>query len=185
LKAKEPQAIAKPDTEAIFRAAERNAPGGREALRELVASEPGLAEIVPVAMGLAYYVESALRKHACAGNGVLEEFLPQELAALRGALARRGDGGLEQLLIERVVLSWLVLAAAEHRRASLWLGGEVGHERAQFWDRRVSRLAGDFARACRTLATVRRLLVPAIGQLNVAQQQVNVATLSSEEGAVD
>lgn len=178
------KAIAKPDPVAIFRAAERNAPGGREALRELVASEPGLAELVPVAMGLAHHVESALRKHACAGDGVLEEFLPQELVALREKLARPGDCGLERLLTERVVLAWLALSAAEYRRASLWLGDTVSYEQAAFWDRRVARLSTDFLRACRALAATRRLLVPAIRQLNLGEQQINIATLSSEEGAV-
>ena len=40
----------------------------------------------------------------------------------------------------------------------------------------VLLLASGFLKACRSLATVRRLLVPAIRQLNVAEQQVDVAT---------
>jgi hypothetical protein len=40
----------------------------------------------------------------------------------------------------------------------------------------VLLLASGLLKACRTLATVGRLLVPAIRQLNIAEQQVNVAT---------
>jgi hypothetical protein len=185
VKPKHPEAIAKSEVGAIFKAAERNRPGGREALRELLQSEPGLAELVPPAMGLACHTENALRKQASAGNGILEEFLPQELVALRENLARPGDGGLEELLIERVVLAWLTLTTAEYRRAGLWEGESVALEQAQFWDRRVARLSADFSRACRTLATVRRLLVPAIRQLNIGQSQINVAGTSGDEVAAN
>jgi hypothetical protein len=180
MKSKESDSVATADAAAIVKAAAVNAAGSRPALRELLARDPALAEVLATSMGLAWHAERAALHHATVDNALLEELVPRELAALRTKLARPGDGGLEELLVERVVLAWLALTAAEHRRASLWLGDDVGHERAQFWDRRVSRLAGDFARACRTLATVRRLLVPAIGQLNIGQQQVNVSAETIE-----
>lgn len=166
--------IAKRDPEAILHAAAANRPGSREALKQLLASDPALAER-ELASGLAGQAENAALEYASAGNALLQELLPRELGVLRTKLARPGDGALEELLIERVVLAWLSLTAAEHRRASLWPADNVAYERANFWDRRVTRLNADFLRASRTLATVRRLLVPSIRQLNIGAQQVNVA----------
>jgi hypothetical protein len=184
MKRRNPNSIATTDGAAIVTAAAADAPGSRLALKDLLARDPALAELIATSMGLAWHAENAALHHATADNALLEELVPRELAALRTKLARPDDDGLEELLIERVALAWLALTAAEHRRASLWLDDTVPVETARFWDRRVSRLNNDLLRACRALATVRRLLVPAIAQLNIGQQQVNVATLSSEEGAV-
>ncbi len=159
---------------AIVMAAAANKPGSREPLRELLRSDPELAERT-LAFGIATKAEMAALQAAGAGNALLAELLPRELDALRKRLARPTDGALEELLIERVSLAWLVATAAELRRADMWCADSVSHERAAFWDRRVTRLSGDFLRACRTLATVRRLLVPSIRQLNIGQQQVNLA----------
>jgi hypothetical protein len=181
---KKPNSIATTDGAAIITAAAVNAEGSREALQEMLVGDPELAELIATKMGLAYHSEAAVRHHATANNVLLEELVPGELAALRTKLARPGDGGLEQLLIERVVLAWLALSAAEYRRAGLWLADTAPVEMARFWDHRVARLNTDFLRACRALATVRRLLVPAIRQLNLGEQQINIATLSTEEAPV-
>ncbi len=174
--------IATGDGAAIITAAAANTEGSREALQEMLAGDPELAELIATKMGLAYHSEAAVRHHATANNVLLQELVPGELAALRTKLARPGDGGLEQLLIERVVLAWLALSAAECRRADLWLADSVPVEMARFWDRRVSRLNNDLLRACRALATVRRLLVPPIRQLNIGRQQVNVSAESTDGG---
>jgi len=171
--------IAKSDPNAILEAAAANKPGSREALKRLLETEPALAERV-LASGIAGQAQGVALQAATAKNALLEEIVPRELAALRKKLARPGDGALEELLIERVLVAWMVLNTAEHRRANLWCADSVPNERAEFWDRRVTRLNSDFLRACRTLATVRRLLVPTIRQLNIGQQQVNVATEVAE-----
>ena len=48
---------------------------------------------------------------------------------------------------------------------------------ATFWDRHVSTLHGDFLKACRALADVRRLARPTVlAQMNIAdKQQINVS----------
>ena len=81
---------------------------------------------------------------------------------------------MEKLLVQRVALCWLALNSAESLRADKWRPS-LSTEAADFWDRHVSRLNSDFLKACRTLATVRRLLRPMMAQVNIAEQQVNVA----------
>lgn len=104
-----------------------------------------------------------------------QESLKAHLSQMQQKLAQPGDGELERLLAERVVLAWLVLHEAEVRRATRW-HGSIAFTDAGFWDRHVSKLQSDFLRACRTLAVVRGLDKPGpLAQINIAeQQQVNV-----------
>jgi hypothetical protein len=176
-----PNSIAMTDAAAIVKGADTNTAGSRAALQRLLAGDPARAEAIVTATGLAAHAESAALDYAASHSDLLHELLPRELAELRARLACPGDGALEQLLIERIALTWLVLTTAEHRRASLWLADSVPRANAEFLDHRVARLSSDFLRACRALATTRRLLVPAIRQLNITQQQVNLVPASSEE----
>ena len=86
-------------------------------------------------------------------------------------LARPGDGALERLLIQQIVLAWLKLAFTEHHhRHYLATGGTVKEH--DFWERRLSAAQRRYLRAIETLARVRRLQLPAV-QVNIAEQQVN------------
>ena len=122
---------------------------------------------------LAANAEEAILDSAYRGDVLHEETARAELELLRVSLARPSDDALERLLIERISLCWLALNIAELRR------GQRGQsslelETRDFWDRHISRLNADFLKACKTLATVRRLRVPAV-QMNFAHQQINVA----------
>ena len=112
---------------------------------------------------------------ATGDDPVGEESARRWLADMRKGLERPGDGELERLLIERLVLSWFAVNHAEKCRA---MAGreEMTIANATFWDRHVSRLAADFQKACRTLAEVRRLARPTVlAQMNIAdKQQMNI-----------
>lgn len=146
--------------------------GSRKALSDLLAQRPELAGIGGDAMRLA---ESSIIEVATGGNALREESTRRWLSELRQELSDSGDGELHRLMIQRVALTWLALAAAEESRAEKWRQG-ISRVDAEFWDRHVSRLQLDFTRACKALSWVRRLMKPAVvAQVNIAeQQQINI-----------
>ena len=152
----------------VFQAAVANREHSRPRLRELLAQRSDLVEAIGT---LASELEYRLVEHAAGPQILLQEGLRAELNLRRDDLRQTQDGPLERLLIDQIVLCWLNLMTAERRRNERWSDG-ISNESADFWDRHVARLRTDYLRAIRSLASVRRILVPAI-QVNVAEQQVN------------
>jgi hypothetical protein len=60
------------------------------------------------------------------------------------------------------------------RQAALFEGAGGRFVQAEYWQKQQERAQRRYLAAMRTLAQVRRLLVPAV-QLNIAENQVNVA----------
>lgn len=119
---------------------------------------------------VALRVEDAVIKQT-SGN-LTEGTMRFRITETRANLAEPGDTELEEMLIKRVVLCWMVLNEAEMQRAQLWQRGEVKLKLADYWDKRVSRLHSDYLKACQALARVRKLRRPVI-QVNVADKQIN------------
>lgn len=151
--------------------ANRSLPGSREALKALVAGPCGalLAEGYGDA---ARNAEERVIGYVSGGNVLVDETTRRWIADVRADLAEPGDTELEAMLVYRVSLCWLAVNAAEQLRAEKWEGG-IGTEQADFWDRHVSRVQSDFLKACRALATVRKLRRPVL-QMNIAEKQINV-----------
>ncbi len=93
-------------------------------------------------------------------------------ARLAVDLARPGDGELERLLVQQVVLCWLKLAYTEHQHRHYLTNGGATITQCDFWERRLSAAQHRYLRATEALARVRRLQLPAV-QVNIAEQQVN------------
>ncbi|MCB9150723.1 MAG: hypothetical protein H6641_18370 [Caldilineaceae bacterium] len=76
-----------------------------------------------------------------------------ELDDMRSELGFDDASGLERLLIDAVVLSWLRLQHTEYWRseADTWQARE-------YWDKQLSAAQRRFLRACESLAKVRKLL---------------------------
>ena len=97
------------------------------------------------------------------------------LDAMRAELRHPGDGQLEALLIDQVLICWLdesltrmAYATAQH---------ELSNDGAELWQRKLSMTQARYLRALETLARVRKLIRQTV-QINIAQpgaQQVNVA----------
>jgi hypothetical protein len=81
---------------------------------------------------------------------------------------------LERLLVERIVICWLQVQIAESKYIAV-MKGDTTFARARFYEDLMDRAQRRYLAAIKTLAQVRRLQLPAVGQLNVAQNQVNVA----------
>lgn len=104
------------------------------------------------------------------------------LESMRDELGYATAGGLQRLLIDRVVVCWLRVQQAEHIRTSKDKEG-VGIQSSRYFDRRLEMAHKSFLSACKTLAQVRKLLKPAVTQVNIGGQQVNVANI--EAGAAE
>jgi hypothetical protein len=107
-----------------------------------------------------------------AGNDIaMKETLSRKIDAIRDDLAGPNPTPLERILCERLALCWFD-AHEMDRRFSDQSG--ISFKIAAYRENRRDRAHKRFLSACRTLATVRKLALPAI-QVNVARRQVNVA----------
>lgn len=152
----------------VLLAASRSEPNSREKVRDLLTRCPEWVERLG---SLADDAERALIEPS-RDQVLLQESVRAELRSLREELRQPCDGALESLIVRRIALCWAALNTAEEQRACKWQQG-ISDASAVFWDRHVSRLHSDFLRACRTLATVRKLRLPSV-QVNIGAQQVNV-----------
>lgn len=157
----------------IINSASKGCKGSREALLKLLDQYPGIEGLFG---DLALLAEDHLLSMTAGKNVLRRESTRRFLVNMRQRLAQPGDGELERLVMERVVLSWLSLYFAERRRAERWSEG-VPQVEAAFWDRRASSLQGDFLKACRALGELRRLARPTVlAQMNIAdKQQINIS----------
>jgi hypothetical protein len=109
----------------------------------------------------------------------VKECWKHRLQVLKKDLGSDGAPMLEQLLIQHAALCWLRLTLAELGYSNV-MKQSITLTLGIYWEKRLSTAQRRFARACETLARVRRLSpnTPAL-QFNIAAaggQQVNVST---------
>jgi len=107
------------------------------------------------------------------GRAFTREGLRRDLERVRAEAAGPQPTPLERLLADRVALCWLAMMHADTQYAQRLAAG-VTFTEGEYHQRRCERAQRQFLKAVQTLATVRRLLIPAV-QLNVAENQINVA----------
>ena len=122
---------------------------------------------------VAAHAQRAWMRLAAGSNPLVDEGIRQTSAALRAQLLGEAPSPLERLLVERIVACWLQLAYADHHAASFEQQGGRFAE-GEYWQRQQDRAHRRYLSAIRSLVQVRRLLTPAM-QVNIAEQQVNVA----------
>ena len=114
-----------------------------------------------------------------AGDSVLtREGLRRQLAELRMKLGAPDATPVERLMAERVVACWLLSYHADFAYARALR--ELPAKEAELYQRRQDRAARQYLKALRSLAVVRRLLVPTL-QVNIAKRQVNIASAEHPE----
>ena len=101
------------------------------------------------------------------------EDLEGRLAQLQSDLAAEGDGRVEALLIERILIAWVAanhsdiqLAQAMRQSATRW--------ELEYLERQQERTQRNLLRATQSLATLRRLRPPAL-QIDADEQQISIA----------
>ena len=115
-------------------------------------------------------------------EGTLGDAPDRWSAEIRQGLGYDSASELQRLLIDRVVVCWLRVQQAENVKSGK---DKEGHSRqwATVWERRLQMAHSNFLSACKTLARVRKPLKPAVTQINIGGQHVNVAQVDA--GAAD
>ena len=106
-------------------------------------------------------------------NLLFRDGIQRELEALKERLAGPQCSPLEELLVERVAACWLQVQWADYRGENV-AKEDLTFAQADYRQRRQDRAHRRLLSAIKTLATVRKLALPAL-QVNIADQQVNVA----------
>jgi hypothetical protein len=101
------------------------------------------------------------------------EGLERRLAQLQSDLAAEGDGRLEALLIERILIAWMAANHSDVQLADAIRGSATTRELA-YLERQQERSQCNLLRAAQSLTTLRRLRPPTI-QFNADEQQINIA----------
>lgn len=146
--------------------------GDKDALAVIVKVFDTIPAVWDAYGDLAAAAENALVE-LWSGDSVLRrEGLQKKLAAMRAELAGPDTSPLERLLAERVAACWLQSYHADFAYARALK--ELSAKEAELHHRRQDRAARQYLKALRSLAVVRRLLVPTL-QVNIAKRQVNIA----------
>ena len=102
-------------------------------------------------------------------NGAAKEIFAHSCDQLRGELAQDGDGALEKMLIDTIVLAWLRLGMIEQQYTNQF-SNSITLTSGIYWEKRLSAAHKRFANATANLAKVRKLQRPKTkNQLSIAQ----------------
>ena len=85
---------------------------------------------------------------------------------------------MERLLAERAVVCWLQLNYVDALLAQRLAGQGLARGQIAMYQEWLDRAQRRYLAALKTLAQVRRLLVPVV-QVNIAKKQVNVTSLAA------
>ena len=139
-------------------------------LRELCEGHPELWAGIG---NLAAQAQASLIQAIAGKNEVVAEAISRRAAELRRELAGAEPTPLERLLVSRIAACWLQLHYAEMRYTQNL--GKLTMEQGEYHQRTIDRAQKRYLTAIKALAQVRRLLTPTV-QVNIADQQVNIAT---------
>jgi hypothetical protein len=135
------------------------------ALRRFLDEQPELWRQVS---DLARHAERALIRLLGEDDLLAAESIERRLAELKGRLAGPAASPLERLLCDRVALTWLALHLAELDAAACRRNRDADGPRTREVQRRLDLTHRHHVAAVRQLATLRRLLRPAVSPVDLA-----------------
>jgi hypothetical protein len=150
--------------------------GDESVLPALRKALDGNGRLVDAVGDLAAQVELSLIRNAAGNALAFKEAAIRKMRNLRADLAGPNATPVERLLAERIALCWLSVHDAEIRFAQ---SKDLSWKQVEFWQRRIDASHRRYLSAIKTLATVRKLAVPAL-QVNIARKQVNVVGAAGE-----
>jgi hypothetical protein len=160
----------------LLQRAERGDATTLPALRQLLADP---AAVEQLGGNLARRAERLILQRVAGSNLAAQEAAVRKLELLRAELAGPDATPVEALLVERVAACWLQVQALDLYIAQKET--ELLFPNADYCQTQRERAHQRFLSALKALALVRRLARPLL-QINVARQQVNVATAGCEPG---
>jgi hypothetical protein len=125
------------------------------------------------------YAQDAWLDAAADTNPLARKALEEQLRELRNGLREAGDSPLERVLIDRLVACWLQANYVDWQHGSLLKKGSYSFAEGRYDQERQDRAHRRVLQAAKTLATVRRLLSPAV-QINVGQNQIITQSSGSD-----
>jgi len=147
--------------------------GDAQALSRLTEILDELPELAKRVVDPAKQAELSMVSNYAGDDPLLQEVLPRTLDSMKAELAGENPSPLERLLVERVAATWFLLLYLEtlyaQHRGELTMAQEYHHQKC------LDRAHRRHLSAIRTLAQVRKLLKPTVAQVNIAEQQVNLA----------
>lgn len=138
-------------------------------LRELFA-DPQFDHLVRVYGSPPDWLTYNLVNPSSGENLAIREAGLHRLAEVRRELEGPDPSPTERLLAERAALCWWLVHQYEAAHATT---KDLTLTRAEFQQRRIDRAHGRFLSALKTLATVRKLAIPAL-QVNIGTNQTNL-----------
>ena len=103
-------------------------------------------------------------------NLVYREVVPRKMNQLRSELGGPSPSPIEKLLVDRILTCWLHLHYLENMYSQ---AQNLRPDMAKYYQQSIQRAQKNYLSAIKTLATIRKLALPAL-QMNFAHQQVNV-----------
>jgi hypothetical protein len=117
------------------------------------------------------------------GNDKTKEALKEELSEVAADLAGHSESAAELVLARVAAMSWFVLRLHEAQYGDCATSeGGLTIVQSEHQQRRIDRAHRRLMSTLKTLATVRRLAIPAL-QINVARQQVNQLNVGEPSAA--
>jgi hypothetical protein len=145
------------EAEAILRRVNRKDPASKdmESFRALIVEKPRTY----TDLGATFL--DARQVYLNTLNGIERECIKLRLEEIEKELSAPGDGAMEGLLIDHVVLCWLRLMMVE-RQYTVAMDQSISLTLGLFWEKRLGAAQKRFIRATENLARVRKLMRRAI-----------------------
>ncbi len=158
------------ETQRLTKLTNRAQKGDKKALEEASAmlTEHRLWHVVG---NMATYARDAWLDAAASSNPLAKRGLEEHVRELKRKLLEAGDSPLERVLVDRVAACWLQANYADWQHGALLKKGSYSFAEGRYDQERQDRAHRRLLQAAKALATVRRLLVPAI-QINVGEKQI-------------
>lgn len=134
------------------------------ALREYLEAHP---EVWQEAGDVAKQAEEAWKRLIAGQDLLIAESLSRKVEALKAELISPFPTPLERLLVDRIAACWLALHHAEATAPRMAGATPAQHVAAQ---KRINICQGRYIHAIRALATMRKLLKPALAPIDIASR---------------
>jgi hypothetical protein len=170
-----------PSTRELVTLVKRAEQGDRKAFAGLAAAVGEQSRFWQAMGDLAKSVERSWLEAVVGENLCAQEGVRQRLRAIRDRVAGQQPTPLELLLAEQVAACWLQLQQAQGVYTRNL--GKISESQLEYCERRIDAASRRYLHAIKTLAQVRRLIVPVV-QVNIAEKQVNIAAGTGAESGV-